>query len=153
MNLKNIIAVSGIPGLLELVSSKSNGLLLMDPIKKTTKFYSIRLHQFTPLETIAIYTMTDTVELKDVFLKMMENEPVGLNTKSTNAELMSYMETLLPEYDRDKVFPRDVKKLVKWYEFSKEMGYLNRTEEQSAITDEIQTLEDSNLNENIEDKQ
>ena len=140
MNLKNIIAVSGVSGLMELVSSKPNGLLLMDPITKKTQFYSIRMHQFTPLETVSIYTSMDTVDVTTVFKSMMDNEPTPLSSKVKNEELMSYLQSVLPDYDRDRVHPGDVKKLIKWYLFSKEMGYLTREEEK---TDEVENIEEA----------
>ncbi len=54
MNIKNIVSVSGLSGLYKLVATKTNGLLVADPDTGKTKFCSVRQHQFTPMETVAI---------------------------------------------------------------------------------------------------
>lgn len=117
MSLKNIVAVSGEQGLFKLVSNKNNGLILSNLDTNKTQFFSMRTYQFTPLETVGIYTMTDTVELKDIFITMRDSGitiPTATN-KTPNKELLVYFENILPDYDRDKVHGGDVKKVVKWY--------------------------------------
>jgi hypothetical protein len=132
MKLKNMIAVSGHPTLMSLVSTRNNGLILKDPTTGKTNFFSVRSHQFTPLETVGIYTMTDTVELKDVFKIMLEklssNPPIS--PKSTNPELMTYFSQILPEFDRDRVYPGDVKKVIKWFNCLNELGLLSPSDEE-----------------------
>ena len=132
MKLKNVIAVSGHPGLMTLVSSRNNGLILKDPVTGKTSFFSVRTHQFTPLETVGIYTMTDTVDLKDVFKTMMEkmsdHPPVSI--KSSGPELMSYFSGIVPDYDKDRVYPGDVKKVIKWFNNLNEIGYLTASDEE-----------------------
>jgi hypothetical protein len=132
MRLKNMIAVSGHPTLMTLVSTRNNGLILKDPSTGKTNFFSVRSHQFTPLETVGIYTMTDTVELKDVFRIMLEklsnNPPCA--PKSPNPELMAYFATILPDFDRDRVYPGDVKKVIKWFNSLNELGLLNPGDEE-----------------------
>lgn len=131
MNLKNLIAVSGAPGLYEMVSSKNSGLILRDPKNGKAKFYSVRQHQFTPLETVGIYTMTDTVDLKVIFGDMTSNTeelPIP-SPKDQNKDLLTYFAKILPEFDRDRVYPSDIKKIIKWYNFVDEMGYLAMEEE------------------------
>jgi hypothetical protein len=132
MKLKNIIAVSGMPSLLSLVSTRNNGLILKDPTTGKTNFYSVRTHQFTPLETVGIYNSTDTTDLKTIFTTMMaqmsDNPPVS--TKSASKELLGYFEKILPDYDRDKVFPGDVKKVIKWFNNLNELGYLTQNEDE-----------------------
>lgn len=126
MNLKNIIAVSGLPGLYKLVATKNNGLLVADPDTGKTKFCSVRQHQFTPLETVAIYTDDDAVEIAKVFQNMYDH------TESTpipapNAEhkvLQAYFMQVFPEYDRDRVYHSDMKKIIKWYNYLLERGYI-----------------------------
>lgn len=132
MRLKNMIAVSGHPTLMTLVSTRNNGLILKDPSTSKTNFFSVRSHQFTPLETVGIYTMTDTIELKDVFKIMLEkisdNPPVA--PKSSNPELMAYFASILPDFDRDRVYPGDVKKVIKWFNNLNELGLLNPGDEE-----------------------
>ena len=132
MDLKNIIAVSGLPGLFTLVSSRSNGVIVSDMDTGKHRFVSVRKHQFTPLESIAIYTDSDTVELTTVFnsikSKMHENPIVSHN--ATSDEIESYFEIILPDYDRDRVYIKDMKKILKWYTFLEQKGYLNDQSEE-----------------------
>jgi len=95
MNLENIVAVSGLPGLYNMVGNRGNGLLVADMDKGVTKFCSIRKHQFTPLETCSIYTDTDTAPLKDIFVSMISKPPIDL--KSSSQDLHKYFREVLPE--------------------------------------------------------
>lgn len=132
MQIKDIIAVSGVGGLSRLTSSRSNGLLLEDLDTGKTKFYSLRKHQFTPLETVSIYTMTDTAELKEVLasMKALEGTNPIPSIKDTNDVLANYFELILPEYDQDRVYPSDIKKIIKWYSILKEKGLLEGSDEE-----------------------
>lgn len=126
MNLKNIIAVSGLPGLYKLVSTKTNGLLVSDMDSGKTKFCSVRQHQFTPLETVAIYTEDDAVEIGKVFQNMYDMTD-EVQIPAPNAEhhvLQKYFVQVFPEYDRDRVYHSDMKKIIKWYNFLLERGYI-----------------------------
>lgn len=132
MQIKDIIAVSGVGGLSKLTASRNNGLLLESLDTGKTKFYSIRKHQFTPLETVSIYTILDTVELKEVLINMMTlEETIPIPTpKDSNDVLSDYFEKILPEYDKDRVYPSDIKKIVKWYSILKEKGLLEGSDEE-----------------------
>ena len=70
MDYSKMISVSGLPGLFELLSSKNDGALLRSLNDKTTKFVSSRVHQFSHLESIEVYTQRDNVNLVDVFKAM-----------------------------------------------------------------------------------
>ena len=132
MNLQDILAVSGLPGLYKVVNTKSNGLLVADLDEGKTRFCSMRKHQFTPMETVAIYTDTDTEDLKTVFNTMLaqlpETEPVSVAAPSN--EIKEYFATILPDYDRDRVHIGDMKKVIKWFNFLNERGYLNASDEE-----------------------
>jgi len=126
MNIKNIVAVSGLPGLFKLAATKTNGLLVSDLDTGKTRFCSVRQHQFTPMETVALYTDTDTTEIRVVFQTMLDKE-AELPIPSPNAshkDLQKYFEVVLPDYDRDKVFHSDMKKVIKWFNFLNERGLL-----------------------------
>ncbi len=130
MNLENIVAVSGLPGLYKMVGNRKNGLLVEDYDKGTTKFCSVRKHQFTPLETCSIYTDTDTAPLKDIFDTMEKNPPIPLNSPSQ--ELHNYFREVLEDYDEDRVHISDIKKVIKWYSFLKERNLLIKDAEESS---------------------
>ncbi len=122
LNLENIVAVSAMPGLYKMVGNRKNGLLVEDFDKGTTKFCSVRKHQFTPLETCSIYTDTDTTALKDIFETMMSKPPIDL--KSSSQDLHGYFREVLPDYDEDRVHISDIKKVIKWFNFLKQRSLL-----------------------------
>jgi hypothetical protein len=132
MQIKDIIAVSGVGGLSRLASSRTNGLLLENLDTGKTKFFSTRKHQFTPLETVSIYTMMDTAELKEVLssMKALEETTPVPSSKESNDILSVYFEKVLPEYDKERVYPSDIKKIIKWYSILKEKGLLEGTDEE-----------------------
>ena len=118
MNLEPYIAVSGEGGLFQLKATRSNGLVLenLDSIGKSN-FYSTRKHQFTPLGTVAIYTLEDSTPLVDIYktmlAKMAELPPVSI--KSERHVIEEYFDQILPDYDEDKVSLKDMKKVIKWF--------------------------------------
>lgn len=135
MNLKDILAVSGMQGLYKLVSSRNNGLLVssLDDSNRTI-FCSTRKHQFTPMETVAIYTMSDTIELSTIFERMLdqvdENPPA--DTKGGKAVIEDYFSSIVPDYDEDRVYISDMKKVIKWFNILNERGYLTAEPEAEA---------------------
>jgi len=127
MNLEKLVAVSGMSGLYRIVANRNNGLIVEDLQEGKRKFASARKHQFTPLESIAIFTDDgDSTELKNVFGKMLEqqedNPPVDPNAPAE--QLQEYFADVLPNYDRDRVFTGDIKKIIKWFNFLNEQGLL-----------------------------
>ncbi len=128
IQIDQIIAVSSKPTLFKLVASKSNGLILEDLTNKKINFYSSRTFQFSPLESIGIYTLADNIPLKEVyerFLKEEDKSPVPSET-SADQDLKNYFEQTLPEYDRYRVHVRDMKKCIKWYHQLKLMGFISK---------------------------
>lgn len=130
MKLTDLLAVSGMPGVFRLVANRKNGLILEDLDSGKRIFVPARGHQFSPMETIAIYTDADAVELKVIFATMIsqlaENPPVL--PSAGNDELRNYFEKILPEYDRDRVHISDIKKVIKWFTFLHDRGLLKEEE-------------------------
>ena len=122
MKIEDIIAISGLPGLYKVGTSRSNGMIVEDIDTGKSKFISARKHQFTPMATVAIYTEEDATEIKDVFQTMLDKEvelPLP-STESPKKDLFDYFAVILPDYDRDRVMVSDVKKVIKWYRFLRE---------------------------------
>ncbi len=119
MKLEELIAVSGLPGLYRMAGNRPNGLIVEDLDTGKKKFVSMRKHQFSPLETIAVFTIQDSIPLTDVLMKMyQEREAIPpVSSKSDNSSLREYFEEVLPEHDETRVYPRDIKKILKWYDF------------------------------------
>lgn len=127
MNLDKFVAVSGMPGLFQLVANRNNGLILEDLNSGKRKFVPSRGNQFTPLGTIGIYTNDgESTELKEVFKNMLgrmeDLPPVDINTD--HDALRNYFAQILPEFDRDRVSISDIKKVIKWFSFLKEKNLL-----------------------------
>ena len=126
MKLDKYIAVSGFPGLYELINTRNNGLLIADLDSGKTRFVSTRKHQFTPLGTVAIYTFDDATELIKIFKTMSEqsNENPVVDLGKSSAEIRAYFEKILPDYDPDRVHVSDIKKVIKWYNFLNDKNIL-----------------------------
>jgi Domain of unknown function (DUF5606) len=114
MEYNKIIAVTGLPGLYELLSSKSDGAIVRSLDDKTTRFVSSRIHNFSHLESIEVYTVRDNVNLVDI-LKAMEAGAEKLPDEKDGAELKAYFTKVYPDLDFGRVYSSDLKKMVKWY--------------------------------------
>lgn len=115
--LKKILSVSGKPGLYKLVST-SKTITLVESLIDGKRFPIYPQEKIVSLGEIAIYTLEEEIPLKDVLVKIKEIENGGKisdDKKSSNAELFSYFETVLPTYDKEKVYASDIKKIVNWY--------------------------------------
>jgi hypothetical protein len=114
MEYNKIIAVTGLPGLYELLSSKSDGAIVRSLDDKTTRFVSSRVHNFSHLESIEIYTVQDNVNLVDI-LKAMEVSTAKLPDEKDGASLKDYFTKVYPDLDFTRVYSSDLKKMVKWF--------------------------------------
>lgn len=130
VQIDQIIAVGSKVGLFKLVASRSNGLILEDLLTHKTNFYSSRTFQFSPLESIGIYTLSDNIPLKDVYTRFLEkeNELTPPDETATSADFKTYFETILPEYDRYRVHLKDMQKCLKWYYQLKALGFIKTDE-------------------------
>ncbi|MFT3932025.1 MAG: DUF5606 domain-containing protein [Chitinophagaceae bacterium] len=115
MDYSKIIAVSGLPGLHELISSKNDGAIVRSLDDKSTKFVSSRIHNFSHLESIEIYTVRDNVNLVDI-LQAMQKSKAALPDTKDNAAVKKYFEGAYPDLDFERVYASDMKKIVKWFE-------------------------------------
>jgi len=131
MNLEKLVVVSGIPGIHRVAANRNNGLIIEDLDSGKKRFASSRKHQFTPLESIAIYTTMDSKELKHVFQSMLDqfedNPPIN-PSKSKAEDIKEYFTDILPDYDPDQVHLSDMKKVIKWFTFLKERDLLKEEE-------------------------
>lgn len=124
--LKGILAISGQPGLFKVLSEVKSGVIVESLIsgKKQTVFASSKM---STLEDIAIYTTSEDFPLKEVFRKIFDLEKGGQschpNTKPE--ELKQYFETVLPDFDKERVYVSDIKKVISWYNLLQEKGLLD----------------------------
>ncbi|MDC0230663.1 DUF5606 domain-containing protein [Aureispira] len=141
MNLDKLVAVSGRTGIFKMAANRPNGLIIQDLDNGKKFFAPSRKHQFTPLESISIYTDTEdsTAELKEVFVNMLtqidSNPPVS--PKSSSTEIKNYFGEILPEFDREKVLVSDIKKLIKWFNFLHARNLLELPDETEIADEEV----------------
>lgn len=116
MSYNKIVSVTGLGGLFELISSKSDGGIVRSLEDKSTKFISNRVHTFSQLESIEIFTMKDNVNLVEIFEAMKKStEPIP-DGSADNKMIRKYFEKVYPDMDFEKVYASDMKKMIKWLE-------------------------------------
>lgn len=116
MEYHKIVSVTGLSGLYELMSSKADGGIVRSLEDKTSRFVSTRVHNFSHLESIEVYTTKDNVNLTEVFAAMKESKEKLPNAKADNKALKAYFEKVYPDLDFERVYNSDMKKMVKWFE-------------------------------------
>ncbi|HEU4576067.1 MAG TPA: DUF5606 domain-containing protein [Chitinophagaceae bacterium] len=137
MEYSKIIAVTGLPGLFELISSKSDGAIIRSLEDKTTRFASSRIHNFSHLESIEIYTKRENVNLVDIF-HAMDKTGGKLPDSKNNDAVKQYFETVYPDLDFERVYNSDLKKMVKWFDVLKKNNIEIKLSEPPAEPDEVQ---------------
>lgn len=117
--LKTILSISGKPGLYKLISQGKNMLIVESLDANKKRFPAYGNEKIISLADIAMYTDDDEVPLREVFesIKTKENgEAVSLDTKKAKPEeLRAFLAEVLPNFDRDRVYVTDIKKLIQWY--------------------------------------
>jgi hypothetical protein len=116
MEYNRIVAVTGLSGLYELVSSKTDSGIVRSLEDNSKKFVSTRVHNFSHLESIEVYTQRDNVNLSEVFLAMKASEEPLPDAKADNKTLQAYFAKVYPDMDFSRVYGSDMKKMVKWFE-------------------------------------
>ena len=116
MSLEKILSISGKPGLYQLKSQTRSGLLAESIVDGKKISVSAR-QNVSLLSEIAIYTLTEELPLREVFSKIAKKENGGeaISHKSSKDELEEYFFEVLPEYDEDRVYPGNIKKVIQWY--------------------------------------
>ena len=125
MNLEGILSIGGKPGLYKLVA-QSRGGVIVESLNGDKRFPVTQASNVSALKDIAIYTYNEEVPLQEVFVKIAEKENYGkaIDHKSNPAELKAYLEEVLPEYDQERVYNSDIKKLFQWYNLLQEQGLI-----------------------------
>ena len=114
MEYGKIVSVSGLVGLYELVVNKKDGAIIRSLEDKSTRFVASRMHNFSHLESIEVYTSGENVNLVDVFLAMQKSEE-KLPAENDAKAIKAYFEKVYADMDFEKVYASDMKKMVKWY--------------------------------------
>ncbi len=137
MSLEKILSISGKPGLYELKTQTRTGLLA-ESLADGRKITVSSRQNVSLLSEIAIYTLTEEVPLREVFSKIQAKENGGeaISHKSTRDELEEYFFEVLPDYDEDRVYPSDIKKVVQWYNLLTKNGMTDFSDSEAADEEE-----------------
>lgn len=129
--LKEILSISGKPGLQKLISNSSNAIIV-ESLLDGKRFPAYSNAKIIALEDISIYTENEDLPLKEVFKRIYEkqNGTPTLNHKEATENIVTYFEEVVPEYDKDRVYVSDMRKIIQWYNLLNEKGYLNFQEEE-----------------------
>ncbi len=119
MELKDLASVSGKGGLFKVVTASKGGVVLESLDEAKTKLVASASSKISLLNEISIYTTTKegTIPLHDVLKKIKKDfgNDIGVDADSDGTELKAFLKSVLPEFDENRVYTSDVKKLVKWY--------------------------------------
>jgi hypothetical protein len=129
MNLKDILSISGEPGLFKFVAQGRNAIIVehLETKKRKTAYGSAKV---SSLEDISIFTEKEDLILGKVFDIIFEKENGGpaIDSKSDAVKLKTYFEELVPEYDKNRVYVSDMKKVIVWYNILQKFGQLIKDE-------------------------
>jgi hypothetical protein len=137
MEYSKLVAVTGLPGLFELINSKTDGAIVRSLDDKTTRFVSSRVHNFSHLESIEVYTVRDNVNLVDLF-NSMDKAGEKLPDEKNAAAVKKYFEKVYPDMDFERVYASDMKKMVKWFDVLKKNNVeIKLSEQPEEETEEV----------------
>lgn len=129
MNVEKILAISGKPGLYELKVQTRSGFVaesLLDGKKITVGMKS----NVSLLSEISMYTHSEEKPLVEILraIAVKENEGPAISHKEDNAKLLAYFVEVVPDYDQDRVYPSDIKKVLNWYNMLQAKGMVSKEE-------------------------
>lgn len=144
MSLQKILAISGKPGLYELKIQTRTGFVAESLLDGKRITVGLR-NNVSLLSEIAVYTYTEEVKLAEVFkaIATKENEGPAISHKEDGIQLMNYFREVMPEYDEDRVYLSDIKKIINWYNLLQPKGFVSleelskeeASEEESEVTE------------------
>lgn len=142
--LKEILSISGKPGLQKLISNSANAIIV-ESLIDGKRFPAYSNSKIIALEDISIYTENEDMPLKEVFKRMYEKENgrQTISHKAPTEKILAYFAEIVPEYDKDRVYTSDMKKIIQWYNLLTEKSLLNFSEEEEKA-EKVQETEANN---------
>ena len=133
MDLKDLLAITGKPGLYKTVGQNKSSLIV-ESLTDGKKMPVYSAHKISALDDISIYTYDEDIPLKKVFslISIKENGGKAISHKSSSEELRNYMEEVLPDFDQDRVYTSDLKKIFSWYNNLQENNFITVGESSAA---------------------
>jgi hypothetical protein len=144
MNLSGIISIAGMSGLYKVIAQSKNGLIVESIVDKK-RMPAHSTNRVSALEDVSIYSTGDDVPLKEVFQKIYDMEKGGaaIDPKSADAELRSYFKKAFSEYDEERVYTSDIKKVITWYNLLQKQGLLEAKEEKTEEAPKVKAPADA----------
>lgn len=142
MTWSEIVSVTGLPGLYKVLASRKDGLIVSSLTEGGSRFVAARQHMFSTLDNITIYTTgEEPAALKEVF-RSIHGQGSCPDAKASEQHLREYLKKVLPDYDEEKVYVSDIRKLVKWYHILNGKNLLEEllkeaAAEEAASTDSV----------------
>jgi hypothetical protein len=130
--LKGILAISGQPGLFKLVTEAKNSIIV-ESLLTGKRIPAYSTSKISALSDISVFTETGEIQLKDLFKRLQESGKT-LSPKASSNEIKALFEEVLPDYDKDRVYVSDMKKIFQWYQLLSEKDLLIEDEEQAETT-------------------
>lgn len=136
MNLDKILSISGKSGLYKIITQTRNGFVVESLLDN--KKLSVNIHSnISVLSEIAVYTLTEELPLRDVLKKIRDKEDAKQTTishKDSKDKLEEYFFEVLPDYDEDRVYASDIKKIVQWYNLLQKHDLLDALNEDKEVS-------------------
>ncbi|MDE7074286.1 MAG: DUF5606 domain-containing protein [Odoribacter sp.] len=129
--LKEILSISGKPGLQKLISNSSNAIIV-ESLTDGKRFPAYSNSKIIALADISIYTETEDLPLKEIFKRMYEKEngKQAISHKDATEKIIAYFTEIVPEYDKERVYTSDMKKVIQWYNLLVDKNLLDFNEEE-----------------------
>lgn len=139
MDLKGIIAISGRPGLYKVVTQGKNSLIV-ESLGDNKRFPAYATDRISALDDISIYTYDEDTPLRDVLESMYKKQDgkEGISHKESASVLRDYLLEILPDFDQERVYPSDIKKLFQWYNLLHKAGVLALEKAKDAVEDIVE---------------
>ncbi len=133
MNLTGIISISGKSGLYKVIAQAKNSVIV-ESLEDKKRVPAYATDRISALEDISIYTIEEDKPLKEVYRAIYDKENGGAapSHKESEKTLRTYLEEILPDYDKERVYVSDIKKMFQWYNILQKSGNLVLAEEQPA---------------------
>lgn len=144
--LRDILSITGKPGLYKLVS-RGNNMLIVESLLDGKRVPTYARDKIVSLGEISMYTMGEDIALSEVLTKLGEKEGLKVASidpkKADNDELRDFFGEVLPDFDRDRVYPSDIRKLIQWYNILINAGITDFTIDEEG--EEVAAIEEKKI--------
>ena len=135
MNLEGIISITGKPGLFKIIS-QGNNVVIVENLEDKKRMPMTARYQANSLDEIGIYTIEDTTPLSNIFdiIAKKENAKQSISHRADKEDLIKYFEDILPNYDVERVYISDIKKVIQWYNTMQAAGLIKLAQAEKKTT-------------------